>query len=402
MALKAAVALFRSRFDGSEPKIAACAPGRVNLIGEHTDYCDGFVFPMALDRVTVVVGRAVEGDRCTIVSAASQIDEKDAIVVFDRPTPSTPTQRDEPKWANYVRGVLATFDDNRGNVPAFEAAIATTVPLGGGLSSSAALEVAAYAFLDALCPDHVPRRSDEEKALLCQKAEHEYAGVPCGIMDQFIAVMGKEGHALKIDCRTQKGDLVPLTDPSVTVLITNSHVRHELSGSEYPKRVQQCDGAARALGKADRKGLRDLKLEDVEAAKSKFDDELQYKRAKHVVSENARTNEAAEALHRGDYTLFGKLMNESHESLKNDFEVSCVQLDTLTELAREVDGVFGSRMTGGGFGGCTVTLVKSTAVQATQEHILKKYPEKYPTPTFFTSAPGMGAHVITLARAVEE
>eukprot|EP00118_Oscarella_pearsei_P019277 m.203938 g.203938 ORF g.203938 m.203938 type:complete len:403 (+) comp39634_c1_seq9:444-1652(+) len=402
MALGEACSLFRSYFDG-DPQIAVRAPGRVNLIGEHTDYCDGFVFPMALDRATVIVGRAIEGNQCTIASSSTQIDEKSRKVTFVRPSPQTPLQPGQPSWANYVKGILAAFDDNQGNIPAFEAAIATTVPLGGGLSSSAALEVATFTFLERLCPELAARagRSAEQKALLCQKAEHEYAGVPCGIMDQFIAVMGESGHALKIDCRYQKGDLVPLSDPSVTVLITNSNVRHELSASEYPKRVKQCDGAAQALGKQDRKGLRDLTLEDIEAGRSKFDNELQYKRAKHVVSENQRTNVAAEALQKSDYTLFGKLMKESHASLRDDFEVSCPELDVLVQLACEVEGVFGSRMTGGGFGGCTVTLVKSTAVEATQDHILTKYPKEYPGPTFFTSLPGDGAHFLNLENRTE-
>ncbi|CAG2068761.1 unnamed protein product, partial [Timema podura] len=197
------------------------------------------------------------------------------------------------------------------------------------------------------------------KALACQKAEHEFAGMPCGIMDQFVSVLAKQGHALLIDCRSLTHTLVPLKDPNIVILITNSHVKHELTGSEYPTRRRQCEEAAMALGK---KSLRDADIQDLERLQSKPIDETMLRRARHVIGEIARTERAADALKSGDYEAFGELMVESHISLRDDYEVSCPELDQLVELALVVPGVLGSRMTGGGFGGCTVTLLRNEAV----------------------------------------
>ncbi|KAM9639937.1 galactokinase isoform 1-T1 [Morphnus guianensis] len=273
-----------------------------------------------------------------------------------------------------------------GPVPGFSAVIASDIPLGGGLSSSAALEVATYTFLQQLCPD------DDDlvaKALACQKAEHTFAGMPCGIMDQFISVMGKEGHALLIDCRSLETVLVPLTDASLAVLITNSNVRHTLTGSEYPTRRRQCEEAAAALGKA---SLRDATMAELEAARSRLGEEV-YRRARHVIGEIARTAQAAQALQDRDYGMFGRLMVESHNSLRDDYEVSCPELDELVEAALEVDGVYGSRMTGGGFGGCTVTLLEAGAAERAQHHIKEKYSG---TATFYLTKPSGGAKVLPL------
>uniref|UniRef100_A0A8C4UPJ2 Galactokinase n=1 Tax=Falco tinnunculus TaxID=100819 RepID=A0A8C4UPJ2_FALTI len=295
----------------------------------------------------------------SILTTSAEADEPHR-VQFPTPRSGSPLSPGQPRWANYIKGVIQHY--RGGPVPGFSAVIASDIPLGGGLSSSAALEVATYTFLQQLCPDD----SDlVAKALACQKAEHTFAGMPCGIMDQFISVMGKEGHALLIDCRSLETTLVPLTDASLAVLITNSNVRHTLTGSEYPTRRRQCEEAAAALGKA---SLRDATMAELEAARSRLGEEV-YRRARHVIGEIARTVQAAQALQDRDYRMFGRLMVESHNSLRDDYEVSCPELDELVAAALEVDGVYGSRMTGGGFGGCTVTLLEAGAAERAQHHI---------------------------------
>ncbi|KFR17454.1 Galactokinase, partial [Opisthocomus hoazin] len=247
-----------------------------------------------------------------------------------------------------------------GPVPGFSAVIASDIPLGGGLSSSAALEVAAYTFLQQLCPDN---GDVVAKALVCQKAEHTFAGMPCGIMDQFISVMGKEGHALLIDCRSLETVLVPLTDASLAVLITNSKMLHTLTGSEYPTR------------------------------RSRLGEEV-YRRARHVIGEIARTAQAAQALQDMDYKTFGRLMVESHNSLSPRQGRLCHRItESQNAAALEVDGVYGSRMTGGGFGGCTVTLLEAGAAGRAQHHIQEKYSG---TATFYLTKPSGGARVLPL------
>ncbi|XP_009960294.1 PREDICTED: LOW QUALITY PROTEIN: galactokinase, partial [Leptosomus discolor] len=291
---------------------------------------------------------------------------------------TTSPEADEP--VNYVKGVIQHY--RGGPVPGFSAVIASDIPLGGGLSSSAALEVATYTFLQQLCPDDGDLVA---KALACQKAEHTFASMPCGIMDQFISVMGKEGHALLIDCRSLESVLVPLTDASLAVLITNSNVRHTLTGSEYPTRRQQCcEEAAAALGKA---SLRDATMAELEGGDGPS---LGSGRSS---GQQERTAQAAQALQDRDYRMFGKLMVESHNSLRDDYEVSCPELDELVAAALEVDGVYGSRMTGGGFGGCTVTLLEARAAERAQRHIQEKYNG---TATFYLTKPSGGAKVLPL------
>ncbi|CAH1990935.1 unnamed protein product [Acanthoscelides obtectus] len=302
--------IFQQQF-GEEPEITAFAPGRVNLIGEHTDYNDGFVMPMALPLVTCLVG--------------------------------------------------------------------------GGLSSSAAIEVATYMFLDTIAgPNNL---TDTEKALACQKAEHEYPGMPCGIMDQFISMMGCSGHALLIDCRDLSSTPIPFSDPSIAVLIINSNVKHELTGSEYPTRRKQCEEAAKLLGL---KSLRGAKVEDVDKLISMRADPEIVKRARHVIGEIRRTAESAELLKKANYKKFGELMVQSHNSLRDDYNVSCKELNSLVELAMEVEGVLGSRMTGGGFGGCTVTLVQEDAASKVIENVKAKYQG---TATFYICKPSRGASI---------
>ncbi|NXL75166.1 GALK1 Galactokinase, partial [Leptocoma aspasia] len=380
--LAAARRAYEAAFGGAAV-LAAWAPGRVNLIGEHTDYNGGFVLPMALHLGTVLVGSPTQDGTISIMTTSVEADEPHK-VQFLAPRPGSSLSPGLPHWANYVKGVIQHY--RGGPVPGFSAVMASDIPLGGGLSSSAALEVATYTFLQQLCPDDGDLVA---KALACQKAEHVFAGMPCGIMDQFISVMGKEGHALLIDCRSLETVLVPLTDASLAVLITNSNVRHTLTGSEYPTRRRQCEEAAAALGKA---SLRDATLAELEEARSRLGDEV-FRRARHVIGEIARTAQAAEALQHRDYGTFGRLMVESHNSLRDDYEVSCPELDELVAAALEVDGVYGSRMTGGGFGGCTVTLLEAGAAERAQQHIKEKY---CGTATFYLTKPSGGAKALPL------
>ncbi|XP_051490872.1 galactokinase [Apus apus] len=368
---------------GGAAVLAAWAPGRVNLIGEHTDYNGGFVLPMALQLGTVLVGSPRQDGTISILTTSAEADEPRR-VQFPAPCQGSPLSPGQPRWANYVKGVIQHYQG--GPVPGFSAVIASDIPLGGGLSSSASLEVAVYTFLQQLCPDDGDLVA---KALACQKAEHTFADMPCGIMDQFISVMGKEGHALLIDCRSLETTLVPLADASLAILITNSNVRHTLTGSEYPTRRRQCEEAAAALGKA---SLRHATMAELEGARSQLGEEV-YRRARHVISEIARTARAAQALQDKDYRMFGRLMVESHNSLRDDYEVSCPELDELVVATLEVDGVYGSRMTGGGFGGCTVTLLEAGAAERAQHHIQEKYSG---TATFYLTKPSGGAKLLPL------
>ncbi|XP_041265265.1 galactokinase [Onychostruthus taczanowskii] len=380
--LAAARRAYEEAFGGAAV-VAAWAPGRVNLIGEHTDYNDGFVLPMALQLGTVLVGCPTQDDTISIVTTSAEADEPHK-VQFPAPRSNSSLSPGMPRWANYIKGVIQHY--RGGLVSGFCAVVASNVPLGGGLSSSASLEVATYTFLQQLCPDDGDLVA---KALACQKAEHTFAGMPCGIMDQFISVMGQEGHALLIDCRSLGTVLVPLSDASLAVLITNSNVRHTLTGSEYPTRRRQCEEAAAALGKS---SLRDATLAELEEARSRLGNEV-FRRARHVIGEIARTEQAAQALQHKDYKTFGKLMVESHNSLRDDFEVSCPELDQLVAAALEVKGVYGSRMTGGGFGGCTVTLLEAGAADKAQQHIKEKYSG---TATFYLTKPSGGAKALPL------
>ncbi|KAF8767677.1 Galactokinase like protein [Argiope bruennichi] len=378
-----ATSIFSKRFQ-TNPSICSYAPGRVNLIGEHTDYNDGFVLPMALPMVTVIVGEKTDTQECTIITICPSADDPKEIKFPVPGAENTILTPGKPMWANYVKGVIANF---KGKLNGFNAVISTTVPVGGGLSSSAALEVASYYFLEALNRED-STVSHIEKALACQKAEHDFLNMPCGIMDQFISIMGEKDHVLFLDCRSLEYKLIELKDPEVTVLITNTNVKHKLSESQYPIRKKQCEMAAKIIGKS---SLRDVTLVDLQNNREILGEEV-YSRALHVVSEIKRTADAVEALQHEDYRKFGALMTESHNSLRDQYEVSCAELDTVVSAALEVEGVYGSRMTGGGFGGCTVTLLKTDAIIKTVENIMMKYKN----PTFYTCRPGDGAKVIHL------
>jgi galactokinase len=267
----------------------------------------------------------------------------------------------------------------------------STVPLGGGLSSSAALEVCTATLMEAAMGKAI---DPIEKALLAQKAEHDFAGVPCGIMDQFISALGREGHLLLLDCRTRKTELVPMSDPSVALLVINTNVKHELSGGEYAERRAQCEEAAKILGV---KSLRDVTADQLEKGKGKLS-EVVFRRARHVIGEIERTVHAAEGIRQSNWPTVGQFMYASHYALRDDYEVSCQELDDVVEIAEDIGykgGVYGCRMTGGGFGGCCVALVKADAVDAISKKIAADYKAKTGIEaTLFASRPAAGATII--------
>ena len=305
----------------SKATITAAAPGRVNLIGEHIDYCDGFVMPFAIDRYIVIAGCANGTRQARITSALSE-----EIATLDLTQVQEPS---EPKWANYLRGVIRGFQDRGHHIPGFDAYILSSVPGGAGLSSSAALECATATFLEGLLDTVLDTK---EKALLCQKAEHDFAHVPCGIMDQFASAFGKPNRLVLIDCQTGEPELVPFENPDLTVLISNTMVHHELSDGGYAARRKHTEDGLAILGKA---SWRDVTAADVQANWDKLGEPVN-RRSRHVVGEISRTISAAAALARNDFETLGPLMAASHDSLRDDFEVSCAELDILVEIARKI------------------------------------------------------------------
>lgn len=382
---RTAASEFMGKF-GRAPRWVVAAPGRVNVIGDHTDYSGGLVLPMAIDRHTVIAAApapAGSGRRIHLHSAAVEQS-------VEIPLDALP-EADELRWANYPRGVVAGFVARGRVLPALDALVVSDVPLGGGLSSSAAFEVATATLLEAALGEQM---DPLEKARLCREAEHEYARVPCGIMDQLISVLGNDSGALLIDCRTGGTRAVPFADSRVSLLIANSDVRHSLGASAYAARRSACIEAARVLGVPE---LGQATLAQVEAAEAELGPVL-YRRARHVVTENERTRAAADALGGGDWRTAGALIYESHRSLSEDFEVSSPELDTLVQLARDIGeagGVFGARMTGGGFGGCTVTLIASDRAADIGARLAEEYRRRHERSlTWFIARPSRGAHVV--------
>ncbi|CAH2038023.1 unnamed protein product, partial [Iphiclides podalirius] len=367
---------------GREPTAAACAPGRVNLIGEHVDYCEGFVLPVALPFVTLIVGGFNDTEECQVVSVLADGEE----LRTSFPTPSAaPLNRGSPAWTNYVKGVVANFP---GDLRGFNAVIVSDVPMGAGVSSSASLEVALFTFLEALTGIQI---DPVKKALLCQKAEHEFPGMPCGIMDQYIVTLAQKEHALLIDCRSLEAVQIPMKLDDLVILVVNSNVKHQLTGSEYPQRRAQCQAAADRLVIS---SLRRATVKDLKELERLGCDELVLKRASHVVNEIKRTEETADCLRRGDFKRVGELFYESHDSLSTLMEVSCKELDQLVDIMRSAPGVLGARMTGGGFGGCVVALVAKERASDVKEKILSEYEGR---PVFFNCQPSDGARVLRLS-----
>ncbi|HLH54637.1 MAG TPA: galactokinase [Verrucomicrobiae bacterium] len=368
---------------GHAPRWKVAAPGRVNLIGEHTDYNDGFVLPMAIDRYTFMAADRNTRREVTLHSVTTGETASFSL--------RTRVQPGQPAWSNYVRGVVAGFQERGLKLAGFDGVIDSSVPFGGGVSSSAALEVAAATLIEAMSGQIL---DPIEKALLCQQAEHKFAGVPCGIMDQFTSVLAREDHALLLDCRSRTATPVRMNDPLVTVLVVNSNVRHKLVDGVYASRRKQCEAAARALNVP---ALRDATMKDLEAARSSLTEAV-FKRARHVITENERTLQAAQAIQARDWPEVGQLMYKSHASLRDDYEVSCPELDAIVEIARAIPlaaGMIGCRMTGAGFGGCAVCLVRTEHVKT----IARKFEEGYEVrtgnvPAIFSSRPAGGARIL--------
>jgi galactokinase len=377
---------FAERF-GQRPRWIAAAPGRVNLIGEHVDYNGGFVLPMAIERYTVLAAAEPDSRTAEVRLVSADLHEETSFALDGKLTPG------KTAWANYVRGVVAGCIQRGLSIPGFDAVISSNVPIGGGLSSSAALEVAVATLVEAMVGQTIDPTA---KALLCQMAEHEFAGVPCGIMDQFIAVGAKQGYAMLLDCRSMQSELVPFADPDVTVLIINSQVRHSLAAGEYAKRRAECHAAAEKLHVA---ALRDVTIDDLNQRRDDLDPTV-FRRARHVVGEIERTKATARAIGHDDWPTVGAAMYASHESLRDDYEVSCDELNLLVDLAAELgpeQGVIGSRMTGGGFGGCTVSLVRTDAVEAAGRSIGESYRKRTGIEAaMFATRPAGGARVLTV------
>ena len=353
------------RHFGFPPSVVASAPGRVNLIGEHTDYNDGFVLPAAIDRAIAVAVSEREDDRL-FLCADPQSDH--FIVSLDDLRPS-----DRRSWTDYPVGVAALLKKRGGPLRGANICVQGNVPRGAGLSSSAALELAtAFALveLNGITIDPV------ELATLCQQAEHQFAHVQCGIMDQFISCLGRCAHALLIDCRSLAYVHVPLPG-GLHILICDSGVRRSLANSEYNRRREECMQGMRELSAKipGVRALRDVTATQVEEFSPALDPVLR-KRCLHVTRENARVERSAKALLKGDLSEFGKLMYDSHLSLRRDFEVSCKELDLIVDICAESEGVYGARMTGAGFGGCAVALVKESSSPALIERLCREYPER--------------------------
>jgi galactokinase len=371
---------------GGAPAWLSSAPGRVNLIGEFTDFNDGFVLPMAIEQRTAIAAALNDSNEIVVRSEA-----RAETVRIDVSLPLSPEPRG--RWSNYVRGVLSGFVE-LGCVPrGFDAVIGSTVPIGAGLSSSAALESATALLLQVLWDCTLDRVST---ALLCQRAEHLYAQVPCGIMDPYICLMGRADHALLLDCRSNTPTWVPWANPEVSVLVVNTGVKHELSGGEYAARRQACESAARRMGVS---SLRDAGLDLLERCAGEMDEAMRGC-ARHVIAENLRTQQAAACMHDRNWTLLGKLMYDSHESLRKDYRVSCQELDLLVDLARSIGasgGVFGSRMTGGGFGGCAIVLLETSRQDTVVREIEREYRRATGLePTLFVTRPCAGARTLEL------
>ena len=376
---------FRERF-GAKPRLFQ-APGRVNLIGEHTDYNDGFVMPFAIDRRTVAA--ASSRADTTINVYAKDLNEHASFDLAD----SAVFQRNT--WLDYVEGSVRSTAERFGVVGLRGAnlIIASNVPIGAGLSSSAAIEIAVGYALLALNNVDIDQK---ELAFAGQQAEHNFVGIRSGIMDQFAAVFGKRGRAMLLDCRSLDIEYVPIDDQEITIAVIDTKVKHNLASSEYNTRREECEAGVAILQshRPEIRSLRDVTTVMLDEYRDDLSETI-LRRCRHVVSENVRTINAAEAFKRREFGNAGRLMTDSHRSLKDDYEVSCPELDRLVEAAISVDGVFGSRMTGGGFGGCTVNLVETRSVENLKEVTRRDYSAEFGfEPDFYIFQPADGASEI--------
>jgi galactokinase len=370
----------------------AWAPGRVNLIGEHTDYNDGFVLPLAVDRVVAFAGRPRTDGQVHLWSL--QFGEWAQLLLEDLPASYEQQAGALPQWARYILAVMSELRALGVNLGGFDAVVAGDVPVGGGMSSSAALEVAtAYAcacfsggsFTIGL--EKGATLAPLEVARLCQRAEHLASGVRCGILDQAASCLGRPGQAILLDCRSLEYRYLPFENRELALLVADTHVRRELAASAYNERRQQCEEAARLLAELARAeggdgelagpiiSLRDVSRALFERYAARLPEVLR-RRAGYVIAENERVLAVARLLERGQVEAIGPYLWQTHAGLRDQYEVSCLELDTLVAIARQVEGVLGARMMGGGFGGCTINLVRSAAVERLTEAILTEYPRR--------------------------
>lgn len=376
---------FRTRF-GSTPRLFQ-APGRVNLIGEHTDYNDGFVMPFAIDRQTVVAGSLRDDTELNV--RALDLDETATVDLADHPI----TRRGN--WIGYVEGSVRCVAERTGSgLRGADLMITSTVPIGAGLSSSAAIEIAIGFAILSLNTVPIDRK---QLAFAGQQAEHEFVGIRSGIMDQFASVFGRNGSAMLLDCRSLEIDYVSVAREDISFAVIDTKVKHNLASSEYNTRRAECESGVAILQKDYPKirSLRDVTMEMLERPDNGLPDTIR-RRCRHVVSENERTLAAADAFRRSDLAKVGELMLASHRSLRDDYEVSCPELDLLVDAAVSIDGVYGARMTGGGFGGCTVNLIDKQAVRELQEITARTYAAEFGfEPDFYVFQPADGASEIS-------
>ncbi len=382
--------LFDKFSDNSLKSAVYKAPGRVNIIGEHMDYNDGFVLPIAINKKIMMAAQLREDKKVNIYSI--DFDQK---VSFD--INNFKKLRDKT-WANYIMGVFDQFIKRGNDLSGANIVFTGDIPLGAGLSSSAALEVVTAVMISNLNNLDI---SGVETALLCQKAENDYVGVNSGLMDQYISRLGQKDKALLIDCRSNEYKEVLFADDAYQLVIADTKVSRELVDSEYNKRRQECNKAVDFFdNNLNRKieSLRDISYEDYKKHENKLQEfsNNAAKRAKHVIKENKRVLDAVKAIENGDFSKLGRLMNESHQSLRDDYEVSCKELDLMVEIARK-EGSLGSRMTGAGFGGCTVSLVKKESTSVFKENLKKIYKKETGIEAdIYISSPENGAGQVEL------
>jgi galactokinase len=370
---------FHERF-GSKPEVAAWAPGRVNLIGEHTDYNDGYVLPIAIDR-RIYAAAAVSGNDTVTLCSGNLKGETVFNINAIKPLGD---------WGDYAKGIAARLHAMRLPIEGFNAYFLSNLPIGAGVSSSAAMEVVVCYLLRKLFGFSIP---PEDVALLCQRAEHEFVGARCGIMDQFVSALGLAGNALFLDCRTLEHKYVPVSLGDHVLVACDSRVERGLAASEYNRRRAECEQGVEILSRRFHGigALRDVALSQLEECSQTMPEPI-FRRCRHVVTENARVLAAIEAMRNDDVEELGKLMNLSHDSLRDDYNVSCPQLDLLVNAAREVDGVLGSRLTGAGFGGSTISLLRRSSVDALQNNVSEAYLEAFDiVPRFFECVASDGA-----------
>ena len=361
---------FSSQF-GRAPTFIAVAPGRVNLIGGHVDYNEGIVMPVAIDRYVVIAGDANPTNQANVFSETATPQEIEVSL-------DDLKHADQPSWVDYLRGVLAGFQQRGWSVPGFDAVVCSNVPTGAGLSSSAALEVCFATFLEGLIGESLDKK---DKALLCQKAEHDFVGVPCGVMDQLASTLSRADHLMKLDCLSLDTHFVPWPSDEISLLIIDSQTPRHLADGEYTTRRKQCQTALERMKLA---SYRHATIDDLSQHRSSMS-ELEYRRGRHVLSEMERCRVFGSAIAKQDWHLAGVQLFSSHDSLRDDFQVSCPELDLLVDLAKGIGtqgGVYGMRMTGAGFGGCTVAMVNPGDAAKITNQICEKFESE-----FFTSPP---------------